>query len=138
MGRTLLPHEAAALLLVEVHGFTAAEAGEVLETAAEAIRFRVEQARQALSDSFESRCTLINKAGACSQCGGYHTWLYGDRRETEKALFQIELQRGATPQERAASLETRLRIVRSVDPLHGEGAKFHDRLMTFLREVSHY
>lgn len=138
LGRTLLPHEAAALLLVEVHGFTPEEAGEVLETAADAVRFRIEQAQQALNGFLDSRCTLINKAGSCSHCGGYHTWLYGDRRETEKALFEIELHQGATAQERAATWPARLQIVRSVDPLHGEGTKLHARLMTFLREVSHY
>lgn len=138
MARTLLPHEAAALLLVEVHGFTAEEAGAVLETAAAAIRFRVEQARQALNEAFESRCTLIHKAGSCNHCGGFHTWLYGDHRETQKALFQIELQQLATPQGRAATLNQRLAIVRSLDPLLGQGAKFHDALLTFLREVSHY
>jgi RNA polymerase sigma-70 factor (ECF subfamily) len=138
MARTLYPHEAAALLLVEVHGFTSEEAAEVLETSADAIRFRVDQARGALTEHFESRCTLINQAGTCSHCSGFHTWLYGDRKLTEQALFQIELQPHPTAGERAATLDQRLRIVRAANPLLGEGAKFHESLMTFLREVSHY
>ncbi len=138
MGRTLLAPEAAALLLVEVHEFTPEEAGEVLETTAAAIRFRVDQARQALNECFSSRCTLINKAGSCAQCAGFHTWLHGDHRETQKALFGIELQQASPPEERAKTLDQRLRIVRAVDPVLGEGAKFHEALMTFLREVSHY
>ena len=110
----------------------------VLETTAAAIRFRVDQARQALNECFSTRCTLINKAGSCAQCAGFHTWLYGDHRETQKALFGIELQQVATPEERAATLDQRLQIVRAADPVLGEGAKFHEALMTFLREVSHY
>ncbi len=137
-GRTLYPHEAAALLLVEVHGFSPEEAAEVLETAPDAVRFRVAQARQTLTEHLDRRCSLINPAGTCSQCAGFHTWLYGDRRQTEQALFPIDLQPRPTAAERAATLDQRLGIVRSVDPLHGQGAKFHEGLMTFLREVSHY
>jgi len=138
MGRTLLAHEAAALLLVGMHGFTPEEAAEVLDAGADAIRFRVQEARRILAGYFDRRCTLINPAGTCGHCAGFHTWLYGDRQETEKALFQITLQPRATPEERAATLSERIAIVRSVDPVLGEGAKFHEALMTFLRKVSHY
>jgi RNA polymerase sigma-70 factor (ECF subfamily) len=137
MGRTIPPAEAAAFLLFELHGFTLDEAAEVLGVTTEAVRHRVELARQALVEHFEPRCSLINPKGSCTLCGGYHTLLYGDRSQTEQALFQINLQVRPTAAERAATLDQRLAIVRAIDPLHAAGTKFHESLMTFTLEKSH-
>jgi RNA polymerase sigma-70 factor (ECF subfamily) len=137
MGRTLPPSEDAALLLFEVHGFSLDEAAEVLSTTPEAVRHWVEQARRTLADHFEPRCSLINAKGSCTLCAGYHTLFHGDRRRTEQALFQIDLQARPTPQERAATLDQRLAIVRAIDPLHAAGTKFHESLMTITLEKSH-
>ncbi|MBI3666290.1 MAG: RNA polymerase sigma factor, partial [Acidobacteria bacterium] len=123
MGRCLPPHEEAALLLAEVHGFSDAEAAETLGISVQAVRFRVLQARQALVDHFDSRCSLINKDGTCSECAGLHTLLHGDHRRTEQTLFRIDLQQRATPGERAAGLDQRLAIVRAIDPLYAEGTR---------------
>ena len=137
LGRTLPPHESAALLLAQVYGFSHEETGEVLGAPAETIRSRVEQARQTLVEQLESRCSLINTKGSCGLCAGYHTLLYGDQRQTERALFEINLQARFTPQERAATWDQRLAIVRSIDPLHAEGTRFHESLMTITLEKSH-
>src|SRR5579885_2038323 len=138
MGRTLPPEENAALLLIDVHGFTLEEAAETLGIPGELVRFRLEQARQAMIDRHESRCGLINKNGSCSQCAALDTLLHGDRRHTEQALFQIEIDPQPTAQARAETFPKRLGIVRAADPLHGEGRKIHDLLMTFTRELNGY
>ena len=130
MGRTFPPRDTALLLLVAVHGFTYGEAGAVLGLTASTAETRFRMAEQALVEIFEPRCSLINARGSCTLCAGYHTLLYGDRRRTEQALFQIDLQVRPTPGERAATLEQRLEIVRSIDPLHAEGTRFHEALMT--------
>ncbi|MBI3697164.1 MAG: RNA polymerase sigma factor [Acidobacteria bacterium] len=129
MGRALPPHEVAALLLVEIHGFSAAEAAEALGVSAVVMQFRLQQARQALADHLESRCSLINKKGVCTDCATMDILCHGDRRHTEQALFQIELGGG---------LERRLAIVREIDPLHAQGRKLHEALMNFTREVNGY
>lgn len=138
MGRTIPPHEQAALLLAEVYGFSRQEAAEVLGTSREVAQFRLQQARQALVDHFETRCSLINKAGSCGQCASLHTMLYEDRRRTELALFQIELEPRPAPPERAGTFDQRLAIVRTIDPLHAEGTRFHEALMEFTRQVNGY
>ncbi len=138
MGRCLAPHEAAALLLVDVHGFSHEEAAKTLGATAQAIAFRVEQARQALVKHYEERCSLINKNGLCSQCAGLDTMFYKDRRHTEQALFQITLQQQPTAVERAATFPQRLAIVRAIDPIHAEGAKLHEVMMTMTRQANGY
>ena len=138
MGRTVPPREQAALLLAEVHGFSAEEAADVLDVSPQALQLQADRARSTLVEHYESRCALINSKGSCLQCAGFHTLLYGDHRSTEQALFQVELQVRPTPQDRAATFDQRLGIVRSIDPLHADGARLHDSLMTFTRQVSHY
>jgi len=138
MGRTLPPHEKAALLLVAVHGFPVEDAAETLGIPARTLPFHVEQARQTLIEHYESRCSLINKDGSCKQCAGLDTLLYKDRRHTDQELFQIELDPRPTARERAQSFDQRLAIVRTIDPLHGEGARFHEFLMNFTRQASGY
>lgn len=138
MGRTLPPHEQAALLLVEVHGFSLQEAGETMGASPQVLELRVQQARQALIEHFDTRCGLINKDGVCTQCAGLDTLLYKDRRHTEQALFQIPLEPRATPAERAATWPERLALVRSIDPLYAQGARFHELLATLLRKANGY
>lgn len=138
MGRTLPGHEKAALLLASVHGFPAAETAEVLGIPGPTLEFRLEQARQSLIGHYESRCSLINRDGTCTQCAGLDTLLYDDRRHTEQELFQIELEPRRTAQERAQTFDQRLAIVRAIDPLHAEGARFHEFLMDFTRQASGY
>jgi RNA polymerase sigma-70 factor (ECF subfamily) len=136
MGRAIPPQEQSALLLAEVHGLPAGEAAEILGIPLQLLEFRVSQARQSLAGIYESRCSLIHKQGACTQCASLDSMLYGDRRHTEQALFQIELEPQPTPEARAATLANRLAIVRSIDPLHAEGTRLHDALMSFTRQAN--
>ncbi len=138
MGRTLPPHEEAALLLTEIYGLPVSEVAAILEISNEAVEFRRQHARRALIDCYESRCSLINKAGSCTQCASLHTVLYEDRRRTEQALFEIELEQRPTPAERASSFEQRLAIVRAIDPLHAAGTKFHGAFADLARQVNRY
>ena len=138
MGRCLPPHEQAALLLVDLHGFPVAEAAQTLGVTAPAVEFRLDQARAALAGQFEERCTLVNKNGVCSQCAALDTLFHKGYRHTEQALFQLSVQPQPTPRERAATLGARLAIVRSVDPLRGDGARLHDALMAMTRKVNGY
>lgn len=138
MSRTLPPQEAAALLLAGVHGLALEEAAEISGVPADVFRFRFEQARRTLAEHYDERCSLINKNGSCSECANLHTLLHAGRPATEQALFQIDIQQHATPAARAGDFERRLAIVRAIDPLHAEGAKFHELFMNLTREFSGY
>jgi len=134
VGLTLPPAEKAALLLTEVHDLPAGEAAQVFEVPQAVVEHRRQQARQALIDAYQDRCQLINRNGACSQCADLDTLLYGDRRHTELALFQIPLDPCPTAEQRAETLTQRLAIVRAIDPLRAEGAKIHECLMEYARQ----
>jgi RNA polymerase sigma-70 factor, ECF subfamily len=138
MSRTLPPQETAALLLAGVNGFSSEEAAQISSVSTEVFRFRFGQGRQTLAEHYDERCSLINKDGTCSECANLHTLLYADRRSTEQALFQLEIEQHATPAARAATFERRLAIVRAIDPLHAAGSKLHDQFLTLTREISGY
>lgn len=138
MGRTLPPQEKAALLLIEVHGFSPGETAATLGVSVDALRFRLDRARQALVERYESRCSLINPQGTCTLCAGLDMLLYQDRRRTEEQLFQIELAPRRTPQERAQTFDQRLAIVRSIDPLHAEGTRFQEFWTNLVVAINKY
>lgn len=66
--RNLLPQWAAALLLVEVYGFTVDEAAATLEASAAQTKNWIQSARSRLRDKYRDTCALINKQGVCYQC----------------------------------------------------------------------
>ncbi len=138
MGRTLPPQEAAALLVADAHGFTTEEAAQTMSVSPQVFEFRLQQARQTLVEHFDSRCGLINKDGSCNQCAALDALFYGDQRHTQEALFALDLEPQTTAAARAATLVRRLALARSIDPLRAAGARLHDALMTFTREVNGY
>lgn len=66
--RNVSVHEAAALLLVEVHGFTVEEAAEVLESRFAQVKGWIQSARATLKARYETTCALLRKEGVCFQC----------------------------------------------------------------------
>lgn len=66
--RNLLPQWAAAILLVEVYGFTLDEAARILDASPLQAKNWVQSARARLRDKYASTCALINKQGVCYQC----------------------------------------------------------------------
>lgn len=74
--RNLPPEQAAALLLVEVYGFTVAEAAPMLEASFGQAKGWIQSARAAMREKYEATCALIGKQGVCHQCvelGEYFT-----------------------------------------------------------------
>jgi RNA polymerase sigma-70 factor (ECF subfamily) len=66
--RNLPPHQAAALLLREVHGVGLADAARALDARDAQVKGWIQAAREALSTRYEGTCALVGKQGACYQC----------------------------------------------------------------------
>lgn len=66
--RNLPEHQAAALLLKEVHGFTLEEVAVVLEARATQAKNWLQEARAELDRRYGTTCALITKGGVCHQC----------------------------------------------------------------------
>lgn len=66
--RNLPPHQAAALLLREVHGFALADVARALDVREAQAKGWLQAARETLGARYEGTCALVGKQGACHQC----------------------------------------------------------------------
>ena len=66
--RSLPPERAAALLLIEMYGFTVKETASILSASPAQAKNWLQDARAALKMKFAETCALIGKQGVCYQC----------------------------------------------------------------------
>ena len=91
----LTERQAAALLLVEVHGFSVQEAADALEMASNSVKNALQEARRTMTARYDATCALIAKHGVCHQCdeladffGGKPVSLQGDKWEARIARLR--------------------------------------------------
>jgi RNA polymerase sigma-70 factor (ECF subfamily) len=75
--RSLAPQRAAALLLVEVYGFTVKETAGILGASVAQAKNWVQEARASLDARYAETCALINKNGVCYQCSELSSFFNG-------------------------------------------------------------
>jgi RNA polymerase sigma-70 factor (ECF subfamily) len=131
IARTLPPEEQAALMLKEVLGFTAEEAGAILGVSEPVFRHRLAAARATMIEDYEGLCALINKTGVCHQCRGLREIASEEHRGPD--LVQIEVGPGVAVSPENL-FDARLAIVRDADLEDGPTRTMHD---VFFRQVSH-
>src|SRR5262245_31865112 len=66
--RASAPQHAAALLLVEVYGFTVPETADVLGASQTQVKNWIQTIRSRLRDKYAATCALVAKQGVCYQC----------------------------------------------------------------------
>jgi RNA polymerase sigma-70 factor (ECF subfamily) len=79
--RNLPPPQAAALLLREVHGFSTAEAADVLDATVVQVKNWIQRARRTMTERYQHTCALVTKAGVCYQCVELDQFFNGTRRD---------------------------------------------------------
>ena len=75
--RNLPTQQAAALLLVEVYGFTVDEAAGILDASFGQAKNWIQSARGYLNDKYGTTCALITKQGVCHQCVELSEFFHG-------------------------------------------------------------
>ncbi len=114
VSRSLPPEEAAALLLREVFGFGNREAARICGVSESVLRHRLSAGRNAMKDTFERLCALVNKQGVCYQCRGLREQAANPGGDLPEM-----------PTGRDESLRRRLHIVRDADLTGGVSAELH-------------
>lgn len=79
--RNLPPHQAAALLLREVHGFSTGEVAEALDATPVQVKNWIQRARRTMTDRYRHTCALVTKAGVCHQCVELDGFFNGQARD---------------------------------------------------------
>jgi RNA polymerase sigma-70 factor (ECF subfamily) len=77
--RNLPSHQAAALLLKEVHDFTLQETADLLEASLPQAKNWLQDARAYMRNRYTKTCALIAKQGVCYQCVELAGYFQGDR-----------------------------------------------------------
>jgi RNA polymerase sigma-70 factor, ECF subfamily len=131
LARTLTPEEQAALMLKEVLGFTAEEAGAILGVSEPVFHHRLADARVTMIEDYEGLCALINKTGVCHQCRGLREIASEEHRGPD--LVQIEVGHGVAVSPENL-FDARLAIVRDADLENGARRAMHN---VFFKQVSH-
>jgi predicted DNA-binding protein (UPF0251 family) len=101
--RNLRPHEAAALLLKEVCGFTTQETANILEVSFVQAKNQIQDARARMSERYAATCALVTQKGACFQCveldeffnGSKANPLEGTGRDLDARLAQLRERKSA-------------------------------------------
>ena len=79
--RNLRPHEAAALLLKEVCGFSNEETAEILSVSFVQVKNYLQTARTRLAARYAATCALVNRQGVCFQCVELDEFFNGTRQD---------------------------------------------------------
>lgn len=75
---SLPPQKAAALLLVEAHGFTIDEAAAVMDARPAQTKNWLQEARQQMREHYDRSCALVAKEGICHQCAELASFFTAD------------------------------------------------------------
>jgi RNA polymerase sigma-70 factor (ECF subfamily) len=116
--RSLAPQRAAALLLVEVFGFTVKESASILTASPAQAKNWLQEARASLESRYARTCALINKNGVCYQCSELSSFFNG---QPENPLAGSE---GTT--------DDRLRILRAAP--NNDLSAWHRRLVKIIEQ----
>lgn len=115
--RSLPPQRAAALLLVEMYGFTLQEAASILGASQVQVKNWLQEARAALVSRHVDRCALVQKKGVCYQCSELAAFFNGTSRDPLAGT--------------SGTLKDRLRVVRAPESDLGV---WHRRLVRIIEE----
>jgi len=121
-----------AVILKDVYQFKVKEIAIILDKTVPAIKHILRFGRQTMTDIFDSRCSLINKKGACHQCSELSTALNPKQKQQEFFIREKITVEGADKQK---LYNIRKALVRSIDPLNIEGGEIHDIFMQLHRKV---
>ncbi|HEU4521246.1 MAG TPA: RNA polymerase sigma factor [Thermoanaerobaculia bacterium] len=99
--RSFSADRAASLLLVELYGFTVAEAADVLGASVGQVKNWLQETRASVAARHADRCALVSKKGVCHQCSELAEFFDGAPQNPLEGT--------------AGGTEDRLRIMRSAD-----------------------
>ncbi len=126
--KTLLLYEQICLWLKEVYGFKISEIKTITGLSEGKVKHAIADARNHLTRIFEKKCALINKTGTCSQCTGLNN-IYNPKQDSHIEANKLKMVRELKGKNAQELLDLRLQLVKSIDPLNGNGIDLHNYLI---------
>lgn len=116
------------LLLKEVYSFKISEIMLILDLSEGKIKHGLADSRKDMTRIFENKCALINKKGICSQCTGLNN-IFNPKQDTQKEALKMKIIKEQENKNYEQLLDLRLQMVKTIDPLAGEGFDLHNYLI---------
>ncbi len=132
ISKTLPIENQVALILKNIYDFQVKEICLILEKTEGVIKHLLNDARNTMTDIFESRCALINKNGVCHQCSHINE-IFNPKQNQHEELMKLELVKASKKYNREQLFTLRTLLVKAIDPLHAAGTDFHEEIMRCLR-----
>ena len=128
VSKTLLMEQQICLLLKEIYAFKVSEIMLITDLSEGKVKHAIADSRKILTRIFKHKCVLINKKGVCSQCTGLNN-IFNPDQETHIEANKMKIMREKEGKNYEQLLDLRLQMVKSLDPLSGEGIDLHNYLI---------
>lgn len=129
VGRSLPPHEQAALIVRDVLAFSNREAAKILDCTESVLRHNLSAARSSMQKSYDGLCGIVSKSGVCYQCDGLRKVTQPPRQGPAVPSF------GTSSSSRDDRYRLRLQVVQQADPDTGYAQAFHDMVWGVLARL---
>lgn len=128
VAKTLLLTNQICLLLKEIYAFKISEIMEIVGLSEGKVKHAIADSRKDLTRIFEHKCALINKKGICSQCTGLNN-IFNPAQKIQEEANKLKIIKEKRNKNYEQLLDLRLQMVKSIDPLAGEGIDLHNYLI---------
>lgn len=135
ISKTLAIENQVVLILKDIYDFQIKEICLILEKTEGVIKHLLNDARNIMTDIYESRCALINKNGVCHQCSHLNE-IFNPKQNQQEQLMKLELVKESKKFNRAELFALRTTLVKAIDPLHSSGADLNDLIMRCTRTAT--
>lgn len=126
--KTLLLTNQICLLLKEIYEFKISEIMVIMNLSEGKVKHAIADSRKTMVRIFENKCALINKQGVCSQCTGLNN-VFNPNQKSEEEALKLKIVKEQKGKNYNQLLDLRLQMVKSIDPLAGEGFDLHNYLI---------
>ena len=128
VSKTLLLKNQICLWLKEVYDFKVSEIMMITALSEGKVKHAIAESRKDLVRIFQGKCALINKNGTCSQCTGLNN-IFNPEQNTQIESNKLKLVKEQQSKTYDQLLDLRLQMVKSLNPLEGEGRDLHNYLL---------
>lgn len=136
VARSLPPEQEAAIILREICDYSNRDAAKILDITESVLRHHLAAGREAMKETYEGLCSLVNKQGVCYQCSGFRNITAEGRKGPEVQPFLPE---GTAAGEQVDATESRfrlrLRVVREHEFAGGASERLHDLIFHRIRTL---
>jgi RNA polymerase sigma-70 factor (ECF subfamily) len=127
IAKTLTIEQQVTLILKDIYDFKVSEISLMINSPTGTIKNWLFTARKTMTEIFDRRCALVNKAGVCYQCSELNG-LFNPQKKMPLNLFPKSKNK-----EKLYTL--RAKLIKNINPLTSKGSELENEIMLVLRKA---